>query len=92
MLMKSVNIIIQVFYQTKTTLETNLLQRVTSYFIIKANNMTILDETESIHDNPQDDILNIDQSYNTPQITLTDKIQEKDEDKVLNNSIDEIRS
>ena len=54
--------------------------------------MTILDETESIHDNPQDDILNIDQSYNTPQITLTDKIQEKDEDKVLNNSIDEIRS
>ena len=87
-----VNIIIQVFYQTKTTLETNLLQRVTSYFIIKANNMTILDETESIHDNPQDDILNIDQSYNTPQITLTDKIQEKDEDKVLNNSIDEIRS
>ena len=87
-----VNIIIQVFYQTKTTLETNLHQRVTSYFIIKANNMTILDETESIHDNPQDDILNIDQSYNTPQITLTDKIQEKDEDKVLNNSIDEIRS
>ena len=86
-----VNIIIQVFYQTRTT-ETNLHQRVTSYFIIKANNMTILDETESIHDNPQDDILNIDQSYNTPQITLTNKIQEKDEDKVLNNSIDEIRS
>ena len=87
-----VNIIINVFYQTRTTLETNLHQRVTSYFIIKANNMTILDKTESIHDNPQDDILNIDQSYNTPQITLTNKIQEKDEDKVLNNSIDEIRS
>ena len=28
--------------------------------------MTILDETESMHDNAKDDTLKIDQSYNTP--------------------------
>ena len=35
--------------------------------------MIILDETENMHDNPQDNTLNTDQSYNTPQIPLTDK-------------------
>ena len=34
----------------------------------------------------------IKKSCNTPQIPLTDKTQEKHGDKVLNNSIDEIRS
>ena len=63
-----------------------------SYFIIEANNMTILDETQRMHDKPKDDTLNIDQSYNTSQIPLTDKTEEKHGDKVLNNSIDKIRS
>ena len=44
-----------------------------------------------MHDNSQDDALNIDQSYNTPQIPLTDKTQEKHRNKVLN-PIEEIRS
>lgn len=42
--------------------------------MIEANNMTILDETENMHGNPQDDTLNVSHSYNTPQISLTDKI------------------
>ena len=44
------------------------------HFMIEANNMTILDETENMHGNPQDDTLNVSHSYNTPQISLTDKI------------------
>ena len=44
-----------------------------SYFIIEANNIAIFDETGSMHDNAKDDTLNKDQSYNTPQIPLTDK-------------------
>ena len=35
--------------------------------------------------------LNIDQTYNTPQIPLTDKTQEKHGVKVLSNSIDKIK-
>ena len=62
-----------------------------SYFIIEENNMTILDETESMHDNEKDNALNIDQSYNTSQIPLANKTQEKHGDKGLNNSSDKIR-
>ena len=45
-----------------------------------------------MHDNAKDDTINKDQSYNTLQIPLTDKTLEKHGDKVLNNSINEIRS
>lgn len=62
------------------------------YFIKETNKMTILDETESIHENPQDEILNIDQSYNTPRLPLAVKTQKKHGDKKSNNSINEIRS
>ena len=41
-----------------------------SYFITEANNITILDETESMHDNPQGNTLNIDQSYSTLRLPL----------------------
>ena len=51
-----------------------------------------LDETESMRDHPQDNTLNIDQSCNTLWLPLTDKTKEKHGDKVLNNSINEIRS
>ena len=54
--------------------------------------MTILDEIESMHDNEKNDTLNIDQSYNTSQIPLTNKTQEKHGDKMLNNSINKTRS
>ena len=45
--------------------------------------MAILEETESMHDNPKDDIQNIDQSYDTLQISLAYKTQEKHGHKVL---------
>ena len=52
-----VNNIIQVLFD-QNKIRNKPASKSNSYFIIEANNMTIIDETESMHDNAKDDTLN----------------------------------